>query len=163
IIGSNANGCSDTAYVTITILEPVIPDAGPDLTGTCTQDSISLSAILPAQGTGLWSILSGAGGSFDDSSSPASLFRGTAGETYSLAWPVTTHACVASSDSMQVHFIKEVTTPQLPGGSACAPADGNTALITLTATGSEGTYSWYSDPGLTGAVVSTDSVYFASV
>lgn len=55
-----------------------------DVSGTST----SLSAMTPLDGTGQWTIMSGAGGNFSNPSSATSNFTGTAGTTYILRWTV---------------------------------------------------------------------------
>ncbi len=55
-----------------------------DVPGTST----GLSAMSPLDGTGQWKIVSGAGGSFSDASSPVSAFTGISGTTYILRWTV---------------------------------------------------------------------------
>src|SRR5690606_31911306 len=63
---------------------PTPAAAGPDQTLCAT--STTLAANAPVVGTGTWTVLSGAGGSFSDVNDPAATFTGTAGETYTLRW-----------------------------------------------------------------------------
>jgi hypothetical protein len=84
---TNAPCTPSTDDVTITFnAAPTISNAGPDQTGvsTCGFTAVTLGANTPTVGTGVWTILSGAGGSFADASSATTTFSGTAGTTYSL-------------------------------------------------------------------------------
>jgi hypothetical protein len=65
--------------------------------------STNLSANIPSIGQGEWSILSGNGGSIQNSGSPVSLFTGNAGETYVLRWSIT-NQCGQSYDDVIISF-----------------------------------------------------------
>ncbi len=89
---------------------PTPSDAGPDqnVTGTTTN----LAGNTPLSGTGLWSIVSGTGGSVADPGNPLSTFSGVSGNTYTLVWTITT-ICAASTDTAQITF----TSPSFTCGS----------------------------------------------
>jgi gliding motility-associated-like protein len=61
-------------------------------------------------GTGTWSIVSGAGGSFSNPSSPTTTFAGVAGTTYTLRWTISNGGCTPSSDDVQVALVASPTT-----------------------------------------------------
>jgi hypothetical protein len=75
-------------------------DAGPDQVV-----ENSTSTTLAATGTsGVWLIVYGEGGSFEDQSSPTTLFFGQAGETYQLVWTVTDGVCLNEMDHVIITF-----------------------------------------------------------
>ncbi len=78
---------------------PTPADAGPDQTVTGT--STTLAANTPVDGTGSWSIVAGTGGSIAEPGNPLSAFSGVAGNTYTLAWTITT-ICTAFSDTVTI-------------------------------------------------------------
>lgn len=143
-------GCSPTSdQVTITFPDlPTVANAGlnQDICGT----QATLAANTPTSGTGSWSVISGAGGSFSDAASPTSDFTGLAGETYELSWTIA-NACGTSSSSVFIKFDDTLSTPvagtdQTVCGSAILA--GNTPVI--------GTGSW-SITGGTGGDIANSS------
>lgn len=102
-----------------------VPQPPPAMAG---QDQLNLEgteAILgantPAVGQGMWSVVSGEGGSFGDEFSPVSSFIGTSGETYVLRWSITT-SCGSESDELTVSFLPSFTC----GTTTVQDASGNT-------------------------------------
>lgn len=88
---------------------PTTANAGPDqlsLTGT----SATLAANTPVTGTGVWTIVSGSGGSFVNATSPTTGFNGVAGQFYTLRWTISTQ-CGSSGDNVDVSFV--ATGPNL--------------------------------------------------
>jgi len=81
---------------------PSIANAGPS------QDSIcipaTLAANMPQIGTGTWSMVSGIGGSFADTTNPASQFSGIAGNAYTLRWTIT-NICGFTEDDTHISFV----------------------------------------------------------
>jgi uncharacterized protein (TIGR02145 family) len=65
--------------------------------------STSLQAVSPLEGSGLWTILSGIGGSIVNREDPASGFSGVAGNSYSLRWAVY-NPCGMNTDTVTVSF-----------------------------------------------------------
>ena len=90
-------------YVTISMVNPgIIANAGNDQLNITTPTN--LAGNDPGTSSGLWSIISGIGGNIDDPSNPLSLFSGEEGETYTLAWTITS-ACGSNSDEVVISFI----------------------------------------------------------
>ena len=123
---SNAPCAPSTDDVTITFnLEPTISDAGPDQTGasTCGLTSVTLAGNSPTVGTGLWTIVSGTGGTITTPASPTSTFTGIAGNAYQLRWTITNAPCTPSSDDVLITFNQEPTIsdagPDQTGASTC--------------------------------------------
>ncbi|MEM7105388.1 MAG: hypothetical protein AAF502_19785 [Bacteroidota bacterium] len=113
--------CSVTQDITVVSTSGSPANAGPDQFGL-TSTTTNLTATPPTTGTGVWTVLSGSGGSIDDSSSPTGLFTGVLGETYILQWTVTSGSCV-STDNVILEFLPTFTscdeTPN--GGGSCTP------------------------------------------
>ena len=65
---------------------PTVATAGADQTLCST--SATLAGNTPITGTGQWTIVSGAGGSFALNTNPTTTFSGTAGTTYVLQWTI---------------------------------------------------------------------------
>ena len=82
--------------------EPSPADAGSNQTNL-QNDSTTLGANNPAEGTGQWSITSGQGGSFSDAGSNTSIFYGIPGETYTLEWTIS-NSCGNNSDEITISF-----------------------------------------------------------
>ena len=80
---------------------PTIADAGSDQTDVCSPTN--LAGNTPTNGTGLWTIENGTGGSITEPSNPTSEFTGTAGSSYVLRWTITT-ACDNSFDEVNISF-----------------------------------------------------------
>ncbi len=109
VIFNNTTGClnfwKQTAWYEICgscAPQPTQSNAGADqlsLAGT----SATLAANTPANGSGAWSIVSGTGGSFVNSTLPNSNFNGVAGQFYTLRWTITT-ACGTSTNDVDISF-----------------------------------------------------------
>ncbi len=87
--------------------QPSQANAGPDASNLC--GAATLNANVPTVGTGQWSIISGSGGSFANSSSASTTFTGTAGQTFVLRWTIT-NACGSTSDELTLVFVGAPTT-----------------------------------------------------
>jgi len=106
---------------------PSMANAGPD------QNSICFPAILaannPQYGTGVWSIVNGTGGSFTDTSNPASEFSGIAGNAYTLRWTIS-NVCGYTEDDMNISFEEAPTVADAGTDQTdvCSPTNlaGNT-------------------------------------
>ncbi|HNS18348.1 MAG TPA: FISUMP domain-containing protein [Bacteroidales bacterium] len=86
---------------------PTPANAGPDqhgLPGTST----SLAGNTPVEGTGMWQIISGDGGTLADPTNPTSGFQGQPCTIYTLSWSITT-VCGTSSDLVAISFAQEGT------------------------------------------------------
>lgn len=131
------NNCSitnsGTATVTVSQL-PTLADAGLNLIVCGT--SATLSANAPTNGTGAWSIISGAGGTFSSPSNPASVFTGVAGTTYTLRWTISNAPCVASTDDVVISFNEP---PTLTYAAASVSQGASTTLHPLTGPSDNGT------------------------
>lgn len=130
-ITSGVMGCSETSdEVTITFDEaPSLADAGADQQVCAT--TVTLAANVPLSGTGSWSVVSGAGGTFASASGPTTTFSGVAGTTYVLAWTIA-NGCGDSSDEVRIIFDEAPTAPVAGADrTVCGPTslEGNTPAV----------------------------------
>ena len=138
---------------------PTVANAGPDQTGasTCGLTSITLSGNSPSFGTGGWSVVSGTGGSFGNTSSATSTFSGTAGSTYILRWTVSNSPCLASIDDVVITFNRNPTSanagPDQTGASTC----GLTSVTLAGISPSLGTGGWSIVSGMGGSLGNASS------
>ena len=125
---------------------PTVADAGADQTftdGTVTA-TLSANTPTPKHGTGSWSILSGAGGSFADDTNPSTTFTGTECTTYTLQWTIST-SCNSSSNSVSIAFNQ---TPTVADAGADQTFSDGTVTATLSAnTPTTGSWSIVSGAG----------------
>src|SRR5690606_22456584 len=85
---------------------PSAADAGTDIQACATD--VALAAVAPASGTGQWSVVTGAGGTFADDLDAATQFSGVAGTTYTLRWTVS-NSCANTTDDVDVSFESQPT------------------------------------------------------
>ncbi|MBS1680198.1 MAG: gliding motility-associated C-terminal domain-containing protein [Bacteroidetes bacterium] len=158
-------GCGNvTATGIITVSDPPTPaNAGADQ-GVCGV-STNLQGNTPLIGTGLWSIISGAGGSVTTPSSPTSAFTGTVGTSYTLRWTISNGACLASTDDVIIIFSTPPTTANAgPDQTACGtstnlagntPATGSGIWTIVSGTGGSITTTTSPTSAFSGTVGST--------
>jgi len=79
--------------------QPTIADAGPDQTNV--SSPVVLDANIPGSGNGLWSIVSGTGGTITSPSDPSSTFTGNNNTYYTLRWTIKT-VCDSSYDDVTI-------------------------------------------------------------
>ncbi len=110
-ITPTANSCAGTSITTTVTANPIptAANAGVDQTVACGVTSTTLAANTPVIGTGSWTVVSGAGASFGNVSSPTSGFTGTAGSTYTLRWTIASGSCT-STDNVLITFNGNPTT-----------------------------------------------------
>ena len=146
--------------VTVTFSQsPTSANAGPDQTGlsTCGLTTVTLAANTPVVGTGVWSIVSGFGGTVTTPTSPTSTFTGTAGTTYTLRWTITNAPCVASTDDVDITFSLNPTTanagPDQTGVTTC----GLTTVTLAANSPVTGTGAWSIVSGAGGTITTPTS------
>ena len=133
---------------------PTTSNAGPDQTGaaTCGLTSVTLAANTPVVGTGLWTIVSGTGGTITTPTSPTSTFTGTAGTAYVLRWTISNAPCPPSTNDVNITFNQNPTTSN-------AGTDQTVCSTTATLAGnapSIGTGTWTRISG-TGTITTPSS------
>jgi uncharacterized protein (TIGR02145 family) len=100
-ITNTCGASADNVSVTFNHL-PSTPDAGPDQIGIG-GNTTTLAGNTPVEGTGLWTVVTGEGGSFGDPTSPTSTFTGVPTTDYTLSWTIST-PCASSSDNVNIRF-----------------------------------------------------------
>lgn len=134
---------------TVTAYElPTTADAGSNQT-LCGATSATLNANTPAVGTGVWSIVSGTGGTVVSPTSPTSTFNGTNGSDYTLVWTISNGSCT-STDTVNISFPLLPVQPEdftESTSEVCENATNVTYTVPLDPTV---TYSWnYTGAGVT--------------
>ena len=121
----------------------VIANAGPDQTGTitCGVTTTTLAANNPPGSTGLWTILTGTGGSFGVSNASTSnvantTFNGVPGNTYTLRWTLTSGACPSTTDDVTISFENAATAAVLTATSIPCASE-----LAVTMSGGVGPYT----------------------
>lgn len=84
-------------------LKPTLAFAGNDTVIEGGETSLYLSANTPEMGEGLWSVLSGDSGTFEDATNPVTLFTGLLEESYTLQWTIAT-SCDTTFDQVNITF-----------------------------------------------------------
>src|SRR5690606_12798815 len=113
---------------------PTTADAGPDQ--SICNTSTTLAANVPAVGSGMWSIISGAGGTIATPADPASAFNGVAGTTYVLRWTISNGSCPISTDDVLVTFEMEPTSADAgPDQDVCGTSATLAANAPVSGTG----------------------------
>jgi hypothetical protein len=171
IINPTFNGVAGTAYVlrwtisnapctasnddmSVTFNQnPTSANAGPDQTSaaTCGLTTVTLAANTPSVGTGAWSVVSGAGGSFANATDPASDFSGTAGTTYVLRWTISNSPCTNSTDDVDVTFNQDPTVSDAGPDQTNAATCGLTTVTMAANTPTIGTGAWTIISGVGGS------------
>jgi len=88
--------------------QPSQANAGADQIYTDNTVSAPLAGNVPARGTGLWTVVTGEGGSFDNAASPAATFTGLSCTSYTLAWNIS-NSCGTSADQMNISLFATPT------------------------------------------------------
>jgi len=141
-------GVVDQSVIT-TYAVPTTANAGTDI-ATCGATTTFLSGNNPAVGTGLWTIISGTGGTITTPSSNVSGFGGIYGSAYALRWTISNGTCT-SSDDMNVNFNISPTQPSTFTASANPVCQGQSAAVYTVPNDVNATsYNWsYSGSGAT--------------
>ena len=116
--GPIGTGVVDPGMVT-TYTVPTTAAAGSDQS-ICGGTSATLAGNVPGTGTGLWTIVNGAGGTVVQPTVNNSLFNGTNGTTYTLRWTISNGTCT-SSDNVIIDF---PLLPVQPGYFHCKYGPG---------------------------------------
>jgi len=127
---------------TVTAYErPTTADAGEDQ-NLCGATSATLDGNTPGVGEGVWSIISGTGGTVETPTSPTSTFNGTNGSIYELVWTISNGGCT-STDTVKISFPLEPTQPGDFTISAASVCQGETGIIYEVPDNPAINYNWY--------------------
>ena len=119
---------------------PTTSNAGLDQT-LCGITTGILNGTIPVVGTGLWSIISGSGGTLIAPSNPSSQFIGLNGVSYTLRWTISNGTCT-SFDDVNINF---TILPDAPAASGTQSFCGPHTVANLVAVPPTGcTVDWYS-------------------
>jgi uncharacterized protein (TIGR02145 family) len=154
-IASACESSSDQVNVSFTDL-PTVSNAGPDLHLTDGSIYARMNANHPSNGKGIWSIVSGGGGSFTDPNDPNTSFYGTICHSYVLRWTVST-ACSSSFDEVTVVFNQVQMSAdagpdiRVAGNALSVALNGNAPALGLSGTwtvfsGTGGAFENVNDP-----------------
>jgi uncharacterized protein (TIGR02145 family) len=144
------SGCTETYdEVSVKFQKAItIANAGTNQNITSNETQVTLNANNPGAGdSGIWTIISGSGGTLENPSMPNTLFTGQSCTNYVLRWTIT-DVCNSSVDEMNVNFQKATTTAN---AGANQNITNNSTQVTLSAnaptTGETGTWTIISGVG----------------
>jgi hypothetical protein len=146
------NNGTGTGVVDATVINvydsPTTSAAGSDQS-LCGISSTTLAGNNPSPYSGLWTIISGSGGSLVSSSQYNTVFNGVLGTTYTLRWTISNGPCTSSDDAV-ISFPVVASTPgDFTAGpaQACQGTTGNIYSVPYVA---GIVYSWsYTGTGQT--------------
>lgn len=143
---SNGICTPTTDDITIVLIPPpTVANAGGNI-HRC-GSTVTLIGNTPQSGTGVWSVVTGTGGSFANTSSPTSEFTGVPGNTYVLRWTISRAGCSSTSDEVDVDLRNVPTGTGLLNGplSLC---EGEESSITVSGVVNAQSYNWSFPEGL---------------
>jgi len=168
LTGFTYNSGAGTGSVDITPITvsatPTTSDAGPDQ-ALCGITTAVLAGNTPVVGTGLWTIVDGAGGNIITPTSPTSQFIGLNGVVYTLRWTISNGSC-QSSDDVVINFTVQPNPPTAASPQSLCASSGPT-IASLAATPPPGcTVDWYSTstggtPLASGTILLNGTTYYA--
>jgi gliding motility-associated-like protein len=130
---------------------PAAANAGTDK--SFCGNTVAMTANTPTSGTGAWSVVSGAGGTFSNASSASTNFTGVAGTTYTLRWTLTNPPCAPSADDVTVTL---VAPPTVANAGADQVVCNTTATLSAN-TPTIGTGTWSVVTGAGGTITNPAS------
>lgn len=152
LTGFRFNGGSGTGVVdanTVTVYElPTTANAGTNQS-LCGLSTTTLTGNDPGSFSGLWSVVSGTGGSFENSTQYNTVFNGVLGVSYTLRWTISNGPCT-SSDDVVISFPVVASIPDDFTASEPLVCPGGTGYVYTVPFVSGVTYNWsYSGTGHT--------------
>ncbi|MDP2386936.1 MAG: PKD-like domain-containing protein [Bacteroidota bacterium] len=146
VVGTNT---STTCFSNFTLLinvnlPPTASAAGPDQQ-LCATNTAILAANTPVSGTGIWTIISGAGGGIVSPGNPTSNFNGIAGVSYILRWTISNPSCTDSQDDVSINFNPSPGFTIIAPTTICSGDNLNLGVGSLIG-GTTFNYNW-SGPG----------------
>jgi hypothetical protein len=125
------------------VVPPTVAAAGSDQVACSTN--ATLAANSPVTGTGVWSIISGAGGVVSDPANPLSSFTGTSGVPYVLRWTISNGICPPSTDEVSITVVTPPTAAD--AGNDISVCGTSTQLAANTPAIGTGSWSVISGSG----------------
>ncbi|MCJ7448505.1 MAG: hypothetical protein MUO72_12520 [Bacteroidales bacterium] len=127
---------------------PTTSNAGLDQS-LCGVSGTILAGNDPVPYSGLWTIVSGAGGTFVNSTQYNTVFTGVLGETYTLRWTISNASCT-SSDDVVITFPVVASMPSNFTSAPTQVCQGSGGYIYTVPNVSGNNYNWsYSGTGHT--------------
>lgn len=153
--GNLQTGVCDATPLVVSAV-PTTANAGPNQS-ICGGTSATLAGNSPTVGTGLWSIVSGTGGSFVDATLNTTVFNGTNGTTYTLRWTISNGSCT-SFDDVEIDFPLLALQPSDFSASTTPVCQGVSGVVYTVPFDPSVTYNWsYSGSNAT-IIGSTNSI-----
>jgi hypothetical protein len=112
VIAANEYLCETTDTINITVHQAPLAIAGSDLVNDCALSDTLAASQPEVDETGIWTILSGGTGSFEDNAEYNTLFTADNIGTYLLVWTVEDLLCT-SADTVTVSFNEDTTDPTI--------------------------------------------------
>ncbi len=152
LTGFTYNNGVNTGVVDQTIVNvyanPPVSDAGPDQS-LCGVSGTVLAGSNPAPYSGLWTIVSGAGGTLINRDLNTTVFTGVLGGTYILRWTISNFTCT-SSDEVIISFPVAATRPAAFTSAPAIVCQGSAGIVYTVPDFPGNTYNWsYSGTGHT--------------
>jgi hypothetical protein len=152
LTGFRFNGGTGTGVVdanTVTVYQlPTPSNAGPNQS-LCGLSTTTLEGNDPGSYSGLWTVVSGAGGSFDNSTQYNTVFNGVLGVSYTLRWTISNGPC-SSFDEVIISFPVVASRPGEFTAAETQVCRGGTGYVYSVPLVSGVTYNWtYSGTGHT--------------
>ena len=128
--------------------DPPVSNAGPDQS-LCGVSGTVLAGNDPAPYSGLWTIVSGAGGTLINSALNTTVFTGVLGVTYTLRWTISNVTCT-SSDEVVISFPVVAARPSNFISAPTVVCQGSSGNVYTVPNVPGYTYNWsYSGTGHT--------------
>jgi hypothetical protein len=152
LTGFSYNNGANTGVVDETTINvytsPPVSNAGPDQS-LCGISGTVLAGSNPAPYSGLWTIVSGAGGTLINRDLNTTVFTGASGGTYTLRWTISNFTCT-SSDEVIISFPVAATRPSKFTSAPPIVCQGSTGNVYTVPNVPGNTYNWsYSGTGHT--------------
>ncbi len=152
LTGFRFNGGTGIGVVdgnTVTVYElPTVSDAGANQS-LCGVSTTTLAGNDPLPYSGLWSVISGAGGSFVNSVQHNTVFNGVLGVSYTLRWTISNGPC-SSYDDVIISFPVVASQPGAFTSATTQVCRGTAGYVYTVPFVSGVTYNWsYSGTGHT--------------
>ena len=145
--GGTGSGVVDANTVTVYQL-PVPSNAGTNQS-LCGLSTTTLAGNDPGPYSGLWTVVSGAGGSFENSVLNNTVFNGVLGVSYTLRWTISNGPC-SSYDEVVISFPVVASRPGEFTASQTQVCRGTNGYVYTVPAVSGVTYNWtYSGTGHT--------------
>ncbi len=152
LTGFSYNNGANTGVVDERIINvyvnPPVSNAGPDQS-LCGISGTVLAGSNPAPYSGLWTIVSGAGGTLINRDLNTTVFTGVSGGSYTLRWTISNFTCT-SSDEVIISFPVAATRPSKFTSAPPTVCQGSTGNVYTVPNVPGNTYNWtYSGSGHT--------------